>query len=254
MPRWMTWMLAAAVLIYLAVCAAVFVMQRSLLYFPQPRHVTEDASTMKLPVDGAELIVTVRPHAGPKAIVYFGGNGEDVSYNLDAFSAWFPAHALYLMHYRGYGGSTGSPTEFANHADATALFKRVQAEHSEIGAIGRSLGSGVAVRLASTQPVSRLILITPYDSIAEIAASAYWFLPTRWLLLDTYDSGRVAPTIKVPTTLIVADHDQVIPRASTDLLMTRFAPGIATLTVIADSDHNSIQSQRGYRAALQAGL
>ncbi|HEY4370044.1 MAG TPA: hypothetical protein VGN07_22625, partial [Steroidobacteraceae bacterium] len=106
---------------YAGVCAAMYVFQRSLLYYPQPRTVTAPESTMKMPVDSAELVVTVHSHEGPKAIVYFGGNGEDVSQSLASFVSAFPNHALYLMHYRGYGGSTGKPTEKDNVADGLAL-------------------------------------------------------------------------------------------------------------------------------------
>ena len=66
---------------------------------------------MPLSVPDAELVISLRAHEGPNAIVYFGGNGEDVAYNLPEFSSAFPEHALYLMNYRGYGGSSGTPTE-----------------------------------------------------------------------------------------------------------------------------------------------
>jgi len=246
--------LATLLLVYAGLCATLYLFQRSLIYHPQPRAVTAPESTLRLPVDGAELVVTVRPHGGPKAILYFGGNAEDVSHNLASFSRDFPEHALYLLHYRGYGGSTGSATEQANHSDAAALFKRVHAQHSEVVVFGRSLGTGVAVRLASQAPASKLILVTPYDSIAGIAASAYPFAPVRWLLLDRYESGALAPTIRIPTTVIAAEQDDVIPRASTDQLLARFGPGIATMTVISGVGHNDLDSRSQYRQTLQTAL
>jgi uncharacterized protein len=246
--------LAALLLVYAGLCAALFFFQRSLIYHPQPRAVTAPESTLRLTVEGAELVVSVRPRDGNKAIVYFGGNAEDVSQNLASFSKDFPEHALYLLHYRGYGGSTGRPTEQANHSDAAVLFRRVHALHPQVVVFGRSLGSGVAVRLASEAPASRLILVTPYDSIAEIAAAAYPFAPVKCLLLDKYDSGALAPSIRVPTTLIAAEHDTQIPRASTDKLLSRFAQGVATLTVIPGAGHNDLDSKSPYRHALQAAL
>ena len=87
--------LAVVLIGYAGVCAAMYVFQRSLLYYPQPRMVTATESTMRLPVDGAELVVTVRPYDGPKAIVYFGGNGEDVSQNLASFVNTFPDHGVH---------------------------------------------------------------------------------------------------------------------------------------------------------------
>ncbi|MGO9065764.1 MAG: alpha/beta hydrolase [Myxococcaceae bacterium] len=254
MRRALAILVAVAGLAYLGLCTAVYLGQRSMLYHPVPRVVTAPQSTLRLAVDGAELVVTVRPHAGPKAILYFGGNGEDVSKNLASFEEWFPEHALYLLHYRGYGGSTGHPTEEANHRDAVALFKRVQAEHPEVAIIGRSLGSGVAVRLASEQPASRLVLVTPYDSIEELAAAAYPFLPVSWLLLDKYESWRYAPAVKAPTTLIEAENDEVIPHASTERLLGRFARGVASMSVMPGLGHNDLAGRGEYRSALQAAL
>jgi pimeloyl-ACP methyl ester carboxylesterase len=243
-----------AVVSYVGLCAVLFVFQRSLIYFPQPRAVTAPQSTLRLPVDGAELVISIRPHPGPKAIIYVGGNAEDVSDNLAEFDQWFPEHALYLVHYRGYGGSTGSPTEEDNHRDAAAVFNKVHAEHSEIVVIGRSLGTGVAVRLASESAAARLVLVTPYDSLAEIAARNYPFLPTRWLLRDKYESAQYAPAIKIPTSILAAENDEVIPRASTERLFARFQKGVASMTIIQGAGHNSIGTKSEYRLALQAAL
>ena len=246
--------IAAIVTAYIGICAAMFVFQRSLLYHPQPRGVTAPQSTMALPVEGAHVVVTVRAHSGPKAILYFGGNAEDVSFSLKSFSEAFPDYALYLMHYRGYGGSTGSPSEEANHSDAAALFHSVYAQHPEVAVIGRSLGSGVAVRLASENPVSRLVLVTPYDSIEEIAAAQYPYLPVRWLLLDRYRSARYAPHIRIPTAIIVAENDEVIPRASTEKLFARFPPGVASMSVIEDVGHNDMELKAEYLKTVQTAL
>jgi pimeloyl-ACP methyl ester carboxylesterase len=246
--------LASSAIIYLALCGLMFAFQRSLLYYPQPRVVTAAASTMVLPVAGSQLIITVRPRAGQKAIIYFGGNGEDVSTSLATFSAAFPQYALYLLHYRGYGGSGGKPSERAIHADSLALFQEVHEQHPDIAVIGRSLGSGVAVHLASEAPVSRLLLVTPYDSIEEIAAAQYPYVPVRWLLLDRYESGKYAPRIRIPTTLIAAENDEVIPRASTEKLLARFPAAIASMTVIKGVGHNDIGTSSNYLATLQAAL
>jgi pimeloyl-ACP methyl ester carboxylesterase len=246
--------LAAVAAIYAGICLAMFIFQRSLLYYPQRRAVTAAQSTLILPVPGADLTVTVRPRVGPKAIIYFGGNGEDVSSNLESFARAFPDQALFLLHYRGYGGSTGHPSESANSSDAIALFKNVYAKHTQVALIGRSLGSGVAIRLASATPASRLILVTPYDSIEEIAAAEYPYLPVRLLLLDRYESWRYAPGIAIPTTLIAAQNDEVIPRASTEKLFARFRSGIASMTVVQGVGHNDIGAKCEYLKAIQVAL
>lgn len=246
--------LAIVVFAYAACCMALFVAQDSLIYYPQPREISAPQSTMIFPVESAQLFITVRPHAGAKAIIYFGGNAEDVSLNLPSFEKSFPDHALYLLHYRGYGGSSGTPSEEAFQHDALNLFDRVRAEHSEIAVMGRSLGTGVAVRLCSQRPASRLILITPYDSLQEIAADQFPFVPVKWLLRDKYDSGKYAPGITMPTAIVAAESDEVIPRASTEKLFARFGKGVATLKVIPGTGHNTISDSLDYLAAIQAAL
>lgn len=239
-------------LLYLLVCAGLFAFQRSLLYAPQPARF--DVPGMQLPVSGAELQISVRILAKAPALLYFGGNAEDVSGTWAELVAAFPGRSLYLMHYRGYGRSTGKPTEAALHADALVLYQHVRqilgGGGADIAVLGRSLGSGVAMRLASEHPVSQLILVTPYDSIAAVAAGRFPWVPVRWLLLDPFDSAVLASRVTAPTTVIIAEHDEVIPRERTDALVGRFAAGVARVVRIPGSGHNNVSVGEPFRRAL----
>jgi pimeloyl-ACP methyl ester carboxylesterase len=135
-----------------------------------------------------------------------------------------------------------------------SLFDKVYADHPQVAVVGRSLGSGVAVRLASYRPVAKLLLITPYNSLEELAERQFRWLPVRWLLKDKFESWRYAEHITVPTRLIAAEHDEVIPGASTRRLYSHFRPGVATLQVIAGTGHNSIGNSPDYVKALRDGL
>ncbi|MDZ3827103.1 alpha/beta hydrolase [Pseudomonas monsensis] len=246
MSRRLMSLVALIVALYLALCAALFVFQRSLIYFPRPAAVEAADARLKLSMPDADVWVTTRARAGPRAVIYFGGNAEDVSRNLPGFAEAFPDDALYFLHYRGFGGSGGSPSEEAIAKDALALFDQVYASHPQIAVVGRSLGSGVAVRLASQRPVQQLILVTPYNSLEEIAEQHYPWLPVKWLLRDRFESGRYAAHIRVPTLLLAASDDEVIARASTERLLDSFPKGVAVLKVVPDSGHNSISERREY--------
>ncbi|NUT79141.1 hypothetical protein HNO86_29270 [Pseudomonas sp. C1C7] len=237
--------------LYLALCAALFVFQRALIYYPQPRGDTS-APLLSLTVDDVQVNVSTRPYNGPKALIYFGGNAEDVSRSLPSFAKAFADRALYFMHYRGYGGSGGSPSEEAIARDAMALFDKIYAEHPQIVLVGRSLGSGVAVRLASVRPVTELLLVTPYNSLEELATRQFRMFPVHWLLTDKFESWRYAEHISVPTQLIAAEDDEVIPASSTRRLLSHFQEGVATLRVIAGTGHNSISDSPEYLKALKA--
>lgn len=230
--------LQVAALAYLGLCALLFLMQRSMLYFPVPRDPA--VPMLRLDAGGIAINVSIHEHAGTEAVIYFGGNAEDVSASVGELAAAFPGHAVYALHYRGYGGSEGTPGEAALHADAAALWKHVAARHARIAVVGRSLGSGVAVRLAAERDAARLVLITPYDSMVSVARAHYGWLPVGWLLRDRYDAVNHAPAVRAPTLLRVAGNDEVIPRASSERLFTAFAPGVARMEVVPGADHNGV--------------
>jgi pimeloyl-ACP methyl ester carboxylesterase len=235
-------------LLYLLLCGSLFLLQRSLLYFPQPRSPGSGGDLMALPLPdgpaGERLLVTVRRRPGPKALIYFGGNAENVAEQLPLLEEAFPEHSLYLLHYRGYGGSGGRPSEAALFADALALFDRVRPDH-------RSLGSGVAVHLAARRSVGRLVLVTPFDSIESLAARRFPLVPIGLLLRDKYRSGQDAPRVEAPTLLIAAERDEVIPRASTEALLAQFRPGVASLVVLPVNGHNAVDDSPLYRTSLR---
>jgi len=242
-----------AALVYLGFCAVLFFIQRSLIYFPQPASVVDDA-TIVLPTREARVLVSTRPKDGPRALIYFGGNAEDVSLSMQRFSLGFSDRAIYLLHYRGYGGSSGKPSEKALFADALTLFDEVHAKHPDVDVVGRSLGSGVAVYVASLRPVARLVLVTPFDSLEGLAARQFPYVPVRWLMLDKYESWRYAPRVTASASIIAAEHDEIVPRASTELLLSRFKSGLASLQIIAGAGHNTIDYNREYMRLLASRL
>ena len=250
MRRMLLLLLITVAVVYAGFCVALYTMQRSFQYFPTPRRLgpTQMAGTFQ---NGDTLLqLTVRPHAGPGAVLYFGGNGEDVSSSVAPLMAAFPEREIVMLHYRGYGGSAGRPTEADITADAAGLFDKVHAQHPDVIVIGRSLGSGVAARLASTRPVSKLVLVTPYDSLLGIAQRQFWFAPVRWLLIDKYETWRYVPKIKAPVLILRAELDELIPAESTEALRARFPAGQAREVVVTGASHNTIIDDPVYTRSL----
>jgi len=251
MRHYLTVIVIAAGALYLAACLGLFFAQRSFIYYPPQRAQVAAPRVWTFDAPGAVLRVSERPAAGDRAVVYLGGNAEDVSASLPLLERAFPEYAIYLLHYRGYTGSSGSPAEQAFVSDALALLDRVAARHGEIVLIGRSLGTGVAVQVASRRPVRRLVLVTPFDSLQELAAQQFPLFPVRWLLKDKYESWRYAPQVRAPTLIVAAGGDEIIPSWSTRRLLSRFAPGIATMETIAGTGHNTVSDSPAYLAALR---
>src|SRR5882672_2262267 len=146
--------------------------------------------------------------------IYFGGNAEETSH-MAALAGHFPGWSLLAVNYRGYGGNPGSPSECALFADALAVFDwaagRPDIDPARIVAIGRSLGSGVAVYLATTRPLAGVVVVTPYDSLTAVAQRHYPYAPVSLLLKHKFDSIGRAPGISVPVLMLAAQRDNVIP-------------------------------------------
>ncbi|MDE3011753.1 MAG: alpha/beta fold hydrolase [Pseudomonadota bacterium] len=189
----------AVLMAYVATGAALCTFQRALLYRPPCTPGGPAAAVFTLARPDAQLRISGRMRPGARAAIYFGGNAEDVSMVLPLLAKALPQRALYLLNYRGYCGSSGSPSQDGFYADALALFDRVQSRQPDIMVIGRSLGTGVAVFLASQRPVSHLVLITPYASIEQLVTQRFPMYPVHWLLRDKFEAQRFAPLVRTPT-------------------------------------------------------
>jgi hypothetical protein len=244
-------LLAVAAFVYVCFCVYLYLFQRSFIYFPVPA--TGGKPAEELWLDDSGRIRIWRLHAErPDAIVYFGGNAEDVASNVPEFSDYFSEQAVYLVNYRGYGGSTGSPTEAGLYSDAEAIFDFVNARHRNVSLIGRSLGAAVATHLASMRKIDRLALITPFDSLASLAREFYPIFPTSLLLRDKYDSMSRADRIRAQVLMIVAENDEIIPRDSSERLAAAIDPELITLKVIDNTAHNTVSNSPEYGPVLRA--
>lgn len=239
--RPMLGVLGIVVAVYALLCAWVYARQRSMIYYPVPERTAAAGEALSLPVAGAVLKIWTVRRPGSRALVYFGGNAEDVGFSLGEFAQAIPERSLYFVNYRGYGGSTGAPTEAALVADALVIFDSLRKDHDEIAVIGRSLGSGVAVQLAAARPVSRLVLVTPFDSLARVGQGAMPWLPVALLMKDRYESTRFAPQVSCPILLLIAADDRVIPPAHAQALLAAFAAGRARALEVPAAGHNDIQ-------------
>lgn len=246
--------LGIAATAYLLLCAWVYATQRAQIYFPVPETHHPGAQVLWLESHGERIKVWVVPRPGSRALVYFGGNAEDVADNIEAFHEEFPQYSLYLVNYRGYGGSTGRPSEAGFHADALAVYDHVHREHADISLMGRSLGSGVAVQLASERPVDRLVLVTAYDSLVNVAREYFRWLPVGLLLRDRYDSASRARGISAPVLIVIAGQDEIIPRSRSEALAAAFPPDRLRVVVVPGVMHNTLDGSPAYLATVREFL
>ncbi len=235
---------------YIAMGALLYHFQDKLLYHPTP-NIKIDYPQMVLSREGAKVVVHILNEGHKNAILYFGGNGESMAQSADYIAQQFPDFTCYLMDYRGYGNSTGKPSQKAIFSDALALYDKVKEKHKRISIGGRSLGTGVAVYVASQREVSKLVLITPYSSIADVAQGRYPFYPVSLLLKDTYDSLSLVSKIKAKTFIVLAQNDKVIPRKYSQKLIDAFKKEQLKVDMIQHRGHNDISDDARYYKIMQ---
>jgi len=244
---------ALAAVLYGAVCVFLYLGQRQQIYHPEMSWRVQQTPDFELVNDGVRLRGWVMHPGQPKALLYFGGNGERIEDSRETLARWFPDRTIYLLPYRGYAASEGKPSEAALVSDAIALFELAAKTHPQVAVIGRSLGSGVAVQLAAKRPVERLVLVTPFDSLVRVAAGYFPWLPVNALMRDRFESWRYVNDIPCPVLVIRAEQDEVISSARTIALVHAFRRP-PSVQVVPDAGHNTVQDHADYRVSLERFL
>ncbi|MCD4667657.1 MAG: alpha/beta hydrolase [Sulfurimonas sp.] len=236
--------------VYFIIGLFLFIKQDNFLYFPTQK--AESTYKKEIFTNEKESISTTVLNIGQnKAIIYFGGNAENVDNNINNFTEIFKDYTVYLVKYRGYGKSTGQPTEQALYSDALNIYDSIKNKYLNISVIGRSLGTGVATYLAAKRNIHKLALITPFDSMESVAQKQFPIYPMSLLLKDKYKSIDRVNKIKAKTLILMAQNDQVIKKEHTENLANKFPVSQITIEIIGNENHNSISSNKLYYTLLK---
>jgi uncharacterized protein len=216
------WLLIIVAGLYCAGLAVLFIKQRAFLFpIPPVGRTAPDAAGLPeaeehvlTSADGEKVIVWHVPaKPGHKVVLYFPGNGDFLAGVAGRFKAQTAdGTGLVALSYRGYAGSSGAPSEAGLLRDAAAAYAFTTARYAaeRIVGWGFSLGTGVAVAVASEHRVGKLILEAPYTSTADIAASSFWFVPVRLLMRDPFHSDERIPRVTVPLLVMHGTNDLAI--------------------------------------------
>ena len=216
------WFMLYALFGYGALVALLYVTQRAIQYFPERFRTAPAAAGLPQAqevvldtADGERVIVWHVPPRGNKPVVlYFHGNGGSLRMRVDRFrDLTADGSGLVALSYRGYGGSSGTPSEQGLVLDAEAAYRFAAAHYPARRLVlwGESLGTGIAVAIAGEHRVGGLILESPFTSTADVAASIYWFLPVRWLMQDQFHSDQRIARVTAPVLVMHGDHDATVP-------------------------------------------
>jgi fermentation-respiration switch protein FrsA (DUF1100 family) len=255
--KWIVVWVAAG---YLGIGALMYFAQRSLMYFPDRTRTPPAAAglpqaqeVMLDTADGERVLAWHVPPRGDKPVViYFHGNGGALNLRVDRFTRLTAdGTGLLALSYRGYGGSTGKPTEAGLIADARAAYAFAAERYpGRIVAWGESLGTGVAIALAAEKPVTHLILDAPYTSTVDVAADLYWFLPVRLLMKDQFRSDEHIKRVTAPVLILHGEADTIIPIRYGERLLAMI-PGKKRMVRYPEGWHVDLDRHGAMDAALE---
>ncbi|MBY0532632.1 MAG: alpha/beta hydrolase [Xanthobacteraceae bacterium] len=255
-------LLIAAISVYLALCAFMYFAQRSLMYFPDRMRTAPadaglpEAKEEKLATADGETIIVwhIPPRDETKpVVVYFHGNGGALNLRAQRFARLaLEGIGVVGVSYRGYGGSTGSPTEDGLIADGVAAYEFAAKLYSpaRVAFWGESLGTGIAIAVAAEAPVAKLVLETPFTSAADVGAAVYFFLPVRLLMKDQFRSDLRIRNVKAPVLVLHGERDSVVPIAFGERLFEMIA-GEKKFIRIKGGEHYDLDRHGGLKAAIE---
>jgi alpha-beta hydrolase superfamily lysophospholipase len=218
-----------ALLAYACIVVPAWLFQHRLLYLAStpgrdwvatPTAVGLDHETLRLATeDGVEISAWWVPAVSDRgALLFFHGNAGNISHRLESIQIFNRLGlSVLIIDYRGYGLSTGKPSESGTYLDAQAAWRHLIEDRgrssSEIVVFGRSMGAAIAARLASTvaTPPAALIVESPFSSAPDIAQQAYPFLPARWLTRFSYATRDYVADVGCPVLVIHSETDEIIP-------------------------------------------
>jgi uncharacterized protein len=244
---------------YCGIVALMYFAQRALMYFPNTVRIAPadvgfpQADEIMLDTADGEKVIAwyVAPRDNKPVVVYFHGNGGSLQHRVTRFAPLVSdGTGLLALSYRGYGGSSGSPSENGLIADAAAAydFAMTRCSGSPLVLWGESLGSGVAVALAAQKPVAAIVLEAPFTSTADIAFSAYPFIPVRLLMKDQFLSDTRIGNVKAPILIMHGDRDRVVPISYGEKLFA-LAPEPKKFVRFAGGGHENLDSYGALKAA-----
>lgn len=235
-------------LVYAMVVSGLFLLQRDLLYFPSRNDPAPDAiglsgvERIALPTADGETVILwfTPPEAGRPTVLFLHGNAGSLADRAGRLRFYQDrGHGAAFLSWRGYGGSSGRPTEPGLIADGEAALGFLRSQGipaGRVAVVGESLGTGVAVQLAARHRIGALVLEAPFTAASGVAAGAYPLFPVRLLMKDQFLSRDHIAAVTAPLLILHGEHDRVVPFAQGQALFA-LATGAKTFTSLGPVGH-----------------
>jgi len=253
--------LSTALIVFVALSLLLFFFQRKMIYYPDrspPNSVLAQSlgfESIQLETEDRLRLLAWYKKAQPNypTIIMFHGNAGHIGYRLPLARQWADAGlGILMVEYRGYGGNPGSPTEKGLYKDGKAALSFLAQQNvppQDIVLFGASLGTGVAMELASQHNFCSLILQTPFLSLTAVARYHY-----PWILIppaDRYDSLSKIKTVNTPLLVLHGKRDNIVPFSQGKALFEASPAENKKFAQFPDGNHNNLWCETFYQATLQ---
>lgn len=191
--------------------------------------------------DKTELNGAIYKNNNDKLIIYFGGNASNSIGFLNTFTSYYKNYDIVSFNYRGFAYSKGNPSEKKLYSDSIEIYNKYKNSYKEIVIIGRSLGTAIATYLSKEVKVSNLILITPFDSIQNIAQKQFFYIPIKYILNHKFNLISNIKNNKTPCSVVIVKDDKVVSNKNTKNLIDNIF-NLKNIITIENSTHNNIST------------
>lgn len=245
MIRVLTAVTGLLALLYLAATGVLYARQRDILFRPEPLDWPPEALDLDgvavhriQTEDGEHLVAWYARGTGRRLILFLHGTGGSLTRRAERIRQLSAFGSVLAIDYRGFGGSSGTPSEAGLGRDAEAAYRFALGAGftpGDIVVLGESLGSGLALRLAARHPVGGVVLAAAYASIRAVAAERYWMFPVAWTLKDPFDVAPDLRRVVAPILVLHGTDDRVVPLHHAETLVAGAGPNLTFVRVPAGS-------------------
>ncbi len=240
--------IGAAFYLYLVQSSKIFNFSFAEKIKPKVLAECKKCKEIKLKLENATLDGVIKDENSSKLILYFGGNSDDAT-DFIKYCDDLKDFDVVAFNYRGNVLSSGKPTEKDIFKDSLKIYDDF-AQNKEVYLIGRSLGSGVAIYLASKRKIKKLLLVTPYDSIENVAKDKYPYFPISLLIKYKFNSLLYSKYVNAPTTVFMVKNDKTVSNKRTKNLI-KHLKDFSNIVIFKDATHANIIETKDFKEELR---
>ncbi len=239
------WMTIRIVIYYFLLLIALYFFQSKILYSPFEAKKPYPGWTLVKNTPGATIAIEqtrIDGQAAKNIIIIFHGNAGSANDRI-SYKSIFPGSHIVIAEYPGFGMRYGQ--EFGKDKiikEAGELVQKIKKDNplAKIAILGESLGTGVASAIAQSTGIDKLILVTPYTNIADVAQNRFWFFPVKYLVMDNYDNVENMKAFRGDVLVVLASRDEVVPTQFGQALYESInKSGKKKMIIVEGASHNS---------------